>query len=372
MTVPRPYRLAVGAAVLAVAAVAASCGSGGNGSPAPGPRRLMLREVSAIVIVPTYERLVNEAESLVNAAAQLDDAPDAASLAATQTAWRQTRAVWKQSEAFAIGPAQTLRTAAKIDWSPIKGDRIEAEIAGTAELTGTYVEDLGANVKGFLAIEYLLFDSAGDDAATVQALGGDARRRRFVRALAENLRDQAALLRDAWTGGFAAVFGNPGSDNPQFPTVKGAVDLLVNQLIFLSEEIADAQLLAALGTRNGGAPNPAALAAHRSQNGLADLLDDLAGLQSLYFGAYAGRRGASLNDIVGDLSGDVRGALSLAIVRSVETASRIPQPLERAVTADQALVERAQIRAKELMRRLEIDLVSVLGTTLRFNPNDGD
>lgn len=352
-----------------------SCGSGGSDTLHPGARSEMLRDLATLVIVPSYEHLVGEAEEMTAAAAQLDAAPDAAALVAVQTAWRRSRAAWKQTEAFSFGPAETLRSTAAIDWSPIRSDRIENEIAGTNQLTADYVGDLGANSKGFLALEYLLFEPDGNDAATLAALVGEARRRRFVHALAANLRDEAAQLRDAWApgaGNFAAELASAGHGSTVYPTVKSAVDKLVNQMVFLSEDIADAQLLAVLGTRTGGVPRPDALDAHRSQNGLADLLDNLIGLQNVYFDIYAGRQGGSLNAIVERVSPPAAGVLSLALARAMETATRIPQPLEQAVGSDTALVERAQVRAKELMARLEIDLVSALGTTLRFNPSDGD
>ena len=367
----------IGACALVAVALAGwllACGSSGGDTLQPGPRRLMLRDVTGLVIVPTYERLVAAAEQQVAAVDQLDRTTDGMSLGAAQLAWRQARAVWKQSEAFAIGPVETLRTSSKIDWSPVRPDRIETEIKGSGELTADYVEDLGANVKGFLAIEYLLFDPNGDD-AVLAALTAAPRRRQFLRALAENLCDQAAVLRDAWTVGpdeFGAVLGNPNAANPVFPTVKSAVDKLVNQLIFLSEDIADTQLLAALGMRDGGPPRPDALAAHRSQNGLADLLDELAGIQNVYFSAYAGRRGTSLADIVEAVDPQTANSLSLTMHRALETASTIPPPLEESVVTDAPAVQRAQVRAKELMHGLEIDLITVLGTTLRFNPNDGD
>lgn len=157
-----------------------------------------------------------------------------------------------------------------------------------------------------------------------------------------------------------------------FPTLKGAVDAVVNQMIFLAEEVADAQLLAALGTREGGTPRPEALQASRSESGLADVLDNVTSLQNVYFAAYGDRRGQGLSDVVTELSPDVDAALALALRRVFENAGRIPPPLETAVVDARAPVERTQVRAKELMQRLEIDLVSVLGTTLRFNPNDGD
>lgn len=377
MTIWRPSRIALIGGVLIVAVgLMSSCGGGGGGdSLHAGPRRQMLHDLAAVVIVPTYESLVAHADLLAAAAAQLDTAPDAAALASLQNAWRQARAIWKQSEAFAIGPAKTLRMVAKIDWSPISPDRIEDEIAGTSELTAAHVGELGASSKGFLAIEYLIFDPVGGDAASLQALASDARRRRFVRALAENLRHETVLLRDAWApgaGDFAAELGNAGAGSTTFPTVKSAVDELVNQVIFLSEDIADTQLLAVLGTRTGGVPRPDALDAHRSENGLADLLDNLAGIQAVYFNAYAGARGTSLSIIVERVNPPTDGVLAVAIRRALETAARIPQPLEQTVSTDRQLVEQAQVRAKDLMARLEIDLISALGATLRFNPSDGD
>lgn len=335
----------------------------------------MLADVARVVIVPTYESLAVEAEALRAAAAQLDAAPDEAALASVQSAWRRARSSWKQSEAFAIGPAKTLRMVARFDWSPIRSDHIEDEIAGTNELTAGYVRELGSTSKGFLAIEYLVFDPTGGDAAVLESLTADPRRRRFVRALAENLRDEAVVLRDAWApgaGDFAAEFGNAGAGSTTYRTVKSAVDELVNQLIFLSEDIADAQLLAVLGTRTGGTPRPEALDAHRSENGLADLLDNLAGIQAVYFDAYGGVQGISLSDIVERTSPSTNGVLAVSIRGALGTATQIPQPLEQAVSTDRPLVERTQVRAKDLMARLEIDLISALGATLRFNPSDGD
>lgn len=372
---PRRRELsALAIAILASGVALWACGSGGeSAAPQAGPRRVMLRALAATVILPTYDRLTADAALLVDAAAALEATPSADTLAAARHAWRRARSTWKQSEAFSIGPAESLRSVAKFDWTPIRADRIEREIDGTAELTAAYVEDLGANVKGFIALEYLLFDPSGDSASLAQL--ADPRRRAYVRALAGNLRDQTVLLRDAWapTGGnFAATLSEAGPGNPTFPTVKSAVDAIVNRLIFLAEDVADTQLLAALGTRAGGTPQPDALDAHRSENGLADLLDNLAGIENLYFGAYADRSGSGFHDVVANLSPEIDGALDLAIRRALETGTRIPVPLEEAVISERALVERAQARAKELMARLEIDLVSVLGTTLRFNPSDGD
>jgi predicted lipoprotein len=335
----------------------------------------MLTDLGRVVIVPTYDQLVGRADELITAAAALEDIPNASTLAATQQAWRRARTVWKQSAAFAFGPAASLDTAAKIDWKAIRPARIETELAGTAELTPEYVEQLGVNVKGFLALEYLIFDPSGDDTAVIEQLSASPRRRRYVVALTENLREEARRLRDAWApggGNFAAQLSSAGQGSTAYATLKSAVDAVVNQLIFVSTDVADAQLLAALGGRDRGAPDPEALPAHRSENGLADVVDGLTGIENVYLNAYASRHGVSLADIVASLSGTVPNVLAAAIHRAIDSAARIPPPLESAIVTDTAAVELAQVRSTELRARLEVDLVSVLGTTLRFNPSDGD
>jgi predicted lipoprotein len=367
MPVPTPRR-----SIVLLALALCACG-GGTPAPHAGPRRQMLHDVALTVIVPGYEALAAAADEQVAALAALESRPDPDTLSAARTAWRRTRSAWKESEPFAFGPAATLRTAAKIDWAPVRADRLERAIAAASDFDSAAIEDLGANVKGFLALEYLLFDPTGDDAAVLADLRRAPARRAYARALAQNLRDQAVLLRDAWSpdgGNFAAELATAGQGSRTYPTVKAAVDALVNQLIFLSDDVAQRQLLAPLGSDE--APRPDLIAAARSRSGLADVLDAVAGIQNAYFGTYRGRRGASLSDVVQGISPRVDTGIELTADRVLAAAADLSLPLEDAVTSERAQVARTQARAADLMRRLEIDLVSVLGTTLRFNPGDGD
>ncbi len=364
----RPHR-----ALVLAAALVCACG-GGSGGSSPGPRREMLQQLAAEVIVPAYRQLADQAAALGAAAEGLRDAPSPATLTAAQEAWRATRQAWKRTAAFEIGPAAELRTAAKIDWSPIRGDRIEREIDGTEPLTAAHIEDLGANVKGLLALEYLLFDPAGDETA-LDALSAHPRRRAYVAALAGNLVEQVRQLRDAWepdAGNFSAELVMAGQGSATYATLKSAVDELVNHMIFLSEDVADAQLLAPLGARTGGTPRPDLIAAHRSQSGLADVRDGLASIALLYLGGDQPATHGGFSAVVNELNPTTDGAIASSLIRAARAAGEIPAPLEVAVTTDPEEVSRAQQHTKTVMRHLEIDLIAVLGTTLRFNPSDGD
>jgi len=57
---------------------------------------------------------------------------------------------------------------------------------------------------------------------------------------------------------------------------------------------------------------------------------------------------------------------SLAALRAID------EPLETAVTADQAQVEAAYEELRTLLVLFKVDMVNHLGLTLTFNDNDGD
>jgi predicted lipoprotein len=181
------------------------------------------------------------------------------------------------------------------------------------------------------------------------------------------------LLRDAWSpsgGNFAAELATAGQGSVAYPKVKDAVDAVVNQIIFLSSDVAVRQLQAPLGT--DAKPRPDLIVSGRSRSGTSDIIDDVTGIQNVYFGSYGSNVGASLSRIVDGLSVPTNTAIEFSFQRLFAAAADMSVPLEDAVTSERPIVARTQQRAAELMRRLEIDMVSVLGTTLRFNPGDGD
>ncbi len=365
-----PWSLLVGALAMSLWS---ACGSGGGEE---APRRAALIDMAEYVIIPNYADLVDAAEALADAARALEDAPTAATLDATRDAWRSARRYWKRSQAFEIGPAQELRTAAQIDWTPIRAARVESAIDTDEAIDSAYVEVLGANQKGFLALEYLLFDGADDEPPALALLGGDegAGRRRFVVALSENIADQARLLLDAWLpegGDFLYQFSEAGRGSDVFPTLKSALDEVVNQMTFLAEDIADAQLLNPAG-RDGDDPSPESIVTFRSANGKRDLIDGMFSLQNTFLNMYPGAAPHSLAVVVRGLNADTEAAIRASIVRSIELAAALPEPLQVAVVEDRDQVIEVQAQAKEAMRRLEIDLITILGSTLRFNPSDGD
>ena len=341
-------------------------------------RKPMLADIVSNVILPTYADLDERSDELRTAVSDLADDPTEARLASAQQAWRAARKPWKQSEAFRFGPVQSSKIGEAIDWWPAKPDNIEARIAGGEPITSELIESIGTSSKGFMAMEYLLFDPEGDRAAVLARLtapDNGARRRAYLLALAENLATKTTALSEAWdpaSGNYAGALREAGGASATYVSRKAAVDQVVNRLVVEAEVIATNKLGKPLGKSSGGAPQPDLEEAPRSDNSLDDVLDGLRGIANVYQGTYGGADGLGLGDLVRSKSepldasvrGDIEGAL-LAV-------SAVPFPLRTAITERPAEANAAYESVRTLKRTLATEVVSVLGVTLTFNDNDGD
>lgn len=338
-----------------------------------GERRITARELTTDVIVPTLDDAVARAGELAAQVQRLASMPGPAELDAAQAAWRAARVPWKETDAFRFGPAKDLSLAVAID-QPVEPPKIDLELMAATAISAAYIESLGADRKGFHAIEYLMF-RGDDDAAVLAALSSDplaARRRELLVAYAHNLERKVRELRDAWAGDYASRLAEPGSANPEYPTIKSVIDALVNESAFLSEVVADTRLGKPMGTATGGVPQPDLEESGPSDNSIADMAGALHGIRNVYFGSRTGTPGKGIGALVAARSlatdRDVRAVLAVAIA----AVDAIPRPYRSALVDGRPELALAHEAVKELKRVLATEVIGVLGATLKFNDNDGD
>jgi predicted lipoprotein len=349
------------------------CPDGGGGL---GPRRTFLRDLSNVGAIPAYRALASSAADLQVAVEDLVTAPGAERLAIAQTAWRTTRRAWKETEAFRLGPSETQRTSARIDWPSANVSQINAEVAGGAALSSAYLDTLGAQKVGFQALEVFLFDPAGGDAGAVNGLLGEsnARRRAYLLALSVNLRERTEELRDAWEtngGNFGADFIDSGIGGNTFPTLKEAFDEVVNRMIFTAEAVEETRLGAPLGVKGGG-PRPDLVESPRSGEAAAGVVANLQGIADVYRGTYAGGQATGIGTQVAPLSAEVDANVRELLDEAIAAVEAIPTPLADAVVNHRDEVQAAYEAVQRLRRALTLDVASTLGVKLTFGGNDGD
>jgi uncharacterized protein len=347
----------------------ASCGD----SQGTALRSAFLKELAGDVILPTYRDFDTRTETLAGALATLEATPTEATLTEAQSAWRAVRTPWARQESFHVGPSEELHTGAAVDQVP-STTGIDSLLAEDTPLTEATVAELGANRKGMLALEYVLFDAEGGNVAVLSRLtDGNAgtRRRAYLKALGAVMHANATEVRTAWEpeqGNYVAQLSNAGNSGSRYATQKDAVDEVVNRLI-ASVETAELKLSKPLGFETGGTLRPELEETRRSDNSLRDLTDTVQGMERVWLGAN-GDGGLSRLVAANNqrLDETVRG--DLAAVRSaLET---IPPPLRTALRDQRESVENARAAFSRLRATLASEVVANLGVTIKFNDNDGD
>jgi uncharacterized protein len=340
-----------------------------------GKRRIVARELTIEIIIPTYDEVVDRAGELAAAAHAFAAAPSQATLDTLQDAWRTARVPWKQTDSFRFGPIAMQSLGVAIDQVPIDPAAIDALVAGTAPIDAAAVANLGANKKGFHTIEYLAFGS--DDVAVLASLSSDSlasRRVAYLVACADELAATAVLLRDAWVD-YSAQLADPGADNMDFPTVKASIDALVNELVFQTEVVADSRIGKPSGTASGGTPQPELQESAPSDHSIEDMRNTILGVRNIYLGTRTGELGEPRKGI-GGLVLAASPSTDRDVLRAIDEAlvaiAAIPTPYTQALVEQRLEVATAYALVQELQHVLATEVISTLGATLKFNDNDGD
>ncbi|MET0403375.1 MAG: imelysin family protein [Cystobacter sp.] len=337
-------------------------------------RAAFLKDLGENAILPAYRDFDTRTTTLATALTQLESTPTEATLTSAQSAWRAVREPWGIQESLHIGPSEELHTGAAVDQVPSTSG-IDSLLAGSAPLTAQSVEVLGANRKGMMAMEYVLFDSKEGNAAVLARLTAEgtpgARRRAYLQALGAVLHANAVAVHEAWEpgqGNYVSQLSGAGTSGSRYATQKEAVDEIVNRLIS-SVEVAELKLSKPLGFETGGTVRPDEEEARRSDNSLADLTHALVGMERLWMGT-DGQGG--LSRVVAathkTLDATVRGDIQ-AVRSALES---IPPPLRTALLQNRESVEAARAALSNLRATLASEVVANLGVTLKFNDNDGD
>jgi uncharacterized protein len=335
------------------------------------------------VILPAYRAIDADAEALRTAARDLEAAPSEDTLTRTQSAWRAARKSWRHADAFRFGPVETKHITAAVDFWPAGTDVIDKILADSAPITAESFEALGANAKGFLALEYLLFDNAGGNAAVVATLTGatGARRLGYVTAAADNLKTKTSELLRAWEPSgenFAKDLTLAGESGTSFPSSKAVVDQLVNSSAFAAEVVTNTKIGKPFGKKTGDVPQPDQEEAPRSDDSIDDMLATLDGVRSVYLGTSGGGASPAGKPAmgIGDLVRAKNASLDTRVVAALDEArakvSAIPPPFRTAIVSQRDPVEQAYQATRAAKNIISVEVASVLGTTLKFNDNDGD
>jgi predicted lipoprotein len=343
----------------------------------PPDRGKILSDLVEVVIVPSYSEAAADAKKLEDSLAALRDTPTAEALTTARSDWRRARTSWKATDAFLFGPADDLAiTSAAID-TPADSAKVEALMTASSPLDSGVVGKLGANQRGFPAIEVLLFDPAKDDGAMLASFQAEGHRRGTLAALlGADLRGKIEAVRDAWSAGsidYGAQLARAGRGSTVYAAERQGIDAVVNALIAAAEVLVAVRLAKPLGIdKTPAVPAPDLVESPRSNTSVEDILAVLDGIEAVYQGQHGGRSGLPLAAAVADRSPGADERMRLALDKARQTVQAIPRPLRSAVVEHRDPVLAAHAAVRDVKRTLMTDVAGALGTSVGFNVTDGD
>ena len=377
--------LAVGALALPIAAGCASAAPAASAPTASAPtvsaptaaadptasRQDVLVSLTADVIAPRFETAAAEMNTLRDSLHTLCGSPTAANLQSAQDAWRNARESWMRSQAMWFGPVMDRRSRSLVDWAPVEPERIEDLLSTRDDITAEYVSEfLASTQRGLGAVEYIIF---GDEAAALEALSAsDGVRCRYLTALGDVAAAELDGVVADWTVGNAESGAYAGYFDGTAESAllgRSAVAEVVRTSVFLTRSITDMRLGKALGIGDDVKADPSAIPMGAAHNAVADMRNQVLGMQDLYVGSDGG---LGLGALIAGLSAAADERMRAAFENALEAIGQMEEPLHANMAQNPAAAQAAHARLAELKRALNTEVVSLLDVSVGFADTDGD
>jgi predicted lipoprotein len=328
-------------------------------------RAEVLRSLITRQLVPNTQSLARDAAKLtaslraLSAAGEAGAATDPARVIAAQRAWRSALLSWERVYTFRVGPLVAQSGLLRARFWPAREPALRARLADSAPVSATSVEQLGVDVRGMYALEWLLFANTNPNVRDGGADG--ARARALAVAFAENAQGYVDRALNELGDGSGLV-------DSLAERAQESVSQLVNQMIGTIETLASDRVATVLEMHAHQSVRTSEVQGGASGVSTALVTAQLNATEALY----VGHDGDGLSALVRPVAPKIDEQLRARFARARTSVEQLRAPLEQAVVADRARVLSAFRALKELELALKVDLASALGVTLTFSAGDGD
>ena len=325
--------------------------------PVPGTatEAQVLTDFANVLANANYADLQIRAGTLNETIAALNANTVDANLVAARAAWRDTRAVWESAEGYLFGPIEDDNYDPAMDTWPLNRVELDSLLASSNPLSVDDIHALPYSLKGFHAIEYVIFGPGG----TRTAAQISAREMQYLSSLGQDLYNTATRLRNSWDpsqpDSFTRELTSAGAGSRRFATRNQAFLAIVSAMSGICEEVAHGKMQAPLGP-----PADSTLSESMfSHNSTADFRNNMTGVLNAYLCRYAAD-GHGMDELVaaGNISLDnsIRSQLA-EVIRSFDAIS---PDYEEAIYTQQAQIRNTQDAIDRLQGLLDNDLTAFI------------
>ena len=332
-------------------------------------RKELLSNVANNLIIPNFTALKTQTDALQTAVSNLNSTPNAANLTIAQAAFEQAYLAWLHCSMFNFGPAElpvfgTL--AENIGLFPVNTLKIENLIAAN----NTNFNNFDRDTRGFLALDYLLFDLNNNATNVLNALQ-NPNRRAYVLAVANDLKNKIDKVNTDWATYKDTFINNDGTD------AGSSVSILFNEFTKNYESIKNFKVGVPAGKRVGQiAPEPTRVEAYYAGLSVKFLKEHLRAIENVWFGKDRnGKDGVGFEEYLQAVSGgaELVSSTKTQWANVVNITNNLPNSrLSDQLRTDLPRVEAVFTEMQKHTRYFKSDMSSLLGIAITYSSGDGD
>ncbi len=317
----------------------------------PSTTTEILTAFSNNVVQATYNDLNTQTNLLYSDVLVFESSLSDNDLISCKQVWRDARSAWEQGEGFLIGPVEFNNIDPQIDTWPVDFTKLDSVLNGYSVYTTTYIDSLQDALKGFHAIEYLLFGKNGNKTAAEFT----SRELDFLKALSFDLNTLTTELADSWNentnDNYYTKFINAGNGSSVYDTQRLAYEELVNAMAGICDEVANGKIAEPFLSID-----PSLEESPFAFNSITDFTNNIRSVQNVYLGSYT-KDGKGLEDLVRQYNLSLDSDMKTKINTAIASLQNITVPFGQAITEQPTQVQNAMDAVNDLKTEIEDELL---------------
>ena len=350
-----------------------SCQTEEKTKPTTFDRSSFLVNIADGLIIPAYNQLLTEVQLLDEKAETFTQNPNQENLIGLQTSWTNAYSIWQKANAFNFGPAgeEGIRKTLleEIAIFPVNEQKINSILE-----TNTFnINDFNRDTRGFIAVEYLIFDTKNDNTRIVNDFKTQSSKRYLI-SLTKHILEKVKYVSDAWNGSYKSQFiKNNGTESGS------STSTFYNEFVKSFEASKNFKVGLPLGKRPGQTTTmPGLVEAKYSGKSLEFLKLHIQNLHQIWYGKpfNSDADGIGFKEYLENVEGgkDLINLSESQMMNVTKALNEIPTSTRFSdlLVSDPTKIENLHTELQKQTRFFKSDMSSVLGIAITYSSGDGD